>query len=188
MRWKTLIINSAEPDRYKFTSDIGRILDEIDVPYDIRQYSDIPDISKSNYNKIIISASPRGDDIVDAHQQYYGWIESTTRPVLGICAGHQIIGALFGSKLIRDEQSEAGLCYVKIDKQDPIFKGYDKQFSVIQNHNDSITLPEDFDLLGHSDRCEVQVMRHKSSPICTVQFHAERWNPALIQNFIDLYK
>ena len=137
---------------------------------------------------MILSASPFGDDIVDHHQSYYQWILQYTKPVLGICAGHHIIGRLFGSDIIRNREAEVGDCFVIADKTDYLFDGMEKRFIVKQNHKDSITLPEDFSLLAHSASCRVQVMKHMIRPIYSTQFHAELSNRPLIENFIAIVK
>ncbi len=182
---KTVVVNNAERGIKDFTSPIIRLLDRLCVDHDIAQYSDLHDMDiNGKYDRIILSASPMGDDIVDDHLPFYNWVESYGKPIFGICAGHQIIGKLYGSELRRGTESEDGMCQVRIDDlTDPIFSGYRNEFFVIQHHNDSISLPEDFRKLAHSEKCEVQVMRHKSKPIVTVQFHAEELNYRMIRNF-----
>ena len=105
--------------------------------------------------------------------------------VLGICAGHQLMGKLFGADLIRDQEAEDGLMSVQITQADPIFEGHEKELTAEQQHNDSITLPEDFDLIATSSKCRVQAMRHKERPLYSVQWHPEKSNPEIISNFIN---
>lgn len=183
---RILIVNNAEKEISRFTAPIEDILKRVDIECRTIQYSDLLKTDLDSYNAIILSASPHGDDIVEHHQKYYQWVKSSTVPVLGICAGHQIVGRLFRADLIRSKEKEIGSHYVEIHQQDPIFRGYEKRFLVEQAHNDSITLPEDFVLLAHSRKCRVQVMRHKSRLIFTTQFHAEISNKELIINFVDL--
>ncbi len=183
---KILIFNNADKGVREFTDPIESILNDRACEWFTLEYHDITQKNNNNYDAIILSASPFGDDIVDHHKAYYSWIQQETKPILGICAGHHIIGRLFGSALIRDQESEAGDCTVIIDKVDPLFNGIEKSFVVKQNHKDSITLPEDFVLLAHSDKCRVQVMKHGTRPIYSVQFHAELSNSLLIENFLSI--
>ena len=54
-------------------------------------------------------------------------------------------------------------------------------------HNDAIELPEGYELLASSDRCNVQMMRDRRRPLFySTQFHPEFYNAQLIYNFIDL--
>ena len=111
------------------------------------------------------------------------WERMSEKPVLGICAGHHIVGYMYGSDLIRDSQREDGYYFVTIDTDDKLFDGYGKMLSVEQHHNESITLPQAFIKLAHSEGCDNQIMVHGKKPIYTVQFHAER-NPRLLRNFL----
>ena len=58
--------------------------------------------------------------------------------------------------------------------------------AVNQKHKDSISLPEEFVLLAHSDKCKVQVMKHRTRPVYSTQFHAELSNSLIIENFIAI--
>lgn len=184
---RTLIVNNAERGIKDFTDPLAYKLDMMNARYDVRQYSDLPEIDLEKYDKFLLSASPMGDDILEHHLQFYQWVGSYGKPIFGICAGHQIIGRLYGADIIREDGMEDGLSYVTIDIDDPIFKDYGKEIPVIQHHRDSVTVPEDFLRLAHSSRCENQIMRHKTSPIVTVQFHAEDMNLLMIENFYEFY-
>lgn len=180
---KILLINSA-PQTKEFVDPIMEVLNKADIFVKLINYNEIPS-NLALFDGVIISASPRGDDIVDAHIPYYQWIKNFQKPILGICHGHQFIGVMYGAKLIRDEQSEEGEFSIDIKENNPLFNGFTKSFKVEQHHNNSITLPEDFKLLASSERCEVQVMGHKEMPLYTAQFHAEK-NPDIILNFIKI--
>ena len=185
---KVLIINNAEEGVSKYFAPIEVILTEERIIADTIEYSEIPKADLDEYDAIILSASPCANNIVDHHLPYYHWVKTYNKPLLGICAGHHIVGKLFGSYLRKNVESEIGKYYVTIDEADQLFDGYKERFLVRQNHKDSITLPDDFTLLAHSDTCKVQVMRHKKRPIYTTQFHAEISNKKLISNFLNMIK
>ena len=181
-----LIINSAEPDERSFVDPIQAALSNTKAHTQIREYTEVPDTCDVNaFDAVIISASPKGDDIVGDHMSHFQWLLTYQKPVLGICAGHQTIGTLFGGDLIRGKEAEEGDTSVQITKRDPIFEGLEDEFPVEQHHNDSITLPKDFELLATSPVCGVQAIRHKEHPLYSVQWHAEISNPELIQNFVN---
>ena len=182
---KILIINSA-PYTDEFVEPIVRTIIKAAVKSELVGYDNIPE-DLDCYGGVIISASPKGDDIIHAHLPYYQWIRSSLKPILGICHGHQFIGVLYGSDLIINKQSEDGEHLVSIEEDNPLFAGYERSFKVEQHHKDSITLPEEFRLLASSMRCRVQAMVHQVRPIYTVQFHAEN-NPRIILNFAEIAK
>ena len=102
----------------------------------------------SLYDGIIMSGSPRGDDIVDHHLPDFQWIKTCAIPIFGICAGHHITGKLYGAQLLRSVEKEVGDNFLYIRQKDPIYNGCPERFLVRQNHHDSITLPKDFILLA----------------------------------------
>ncbi|MCP5105742.1 MAG: hypothetical protein GY950_20305 [bacterium] len=187
-----LVVNNAETCITEFTDPIVHILDRAGVRSQCAEYTEIPAIpmigesDESGYTGIILSGSPRGNDIVDHHMPLFQWIKTCSIPIFGFCAGHHIIGKMYGAALLRSVEIEVGDCYITLDEPgDPLFNGLPSRVMVRQNHNDSITLPPGFILLAHSDVCKVEAMKHPSKPIYTTQFHPEILNEQMILNFTD---
>ena len=181
-----LIINSAEKGITEFVQPLEKIVREAGAASVVIEYEETPTIEMTSYDGIIMSGSPRGDDIVDHHLPYFQWIKSCEIPVFGICAGHHITGKLYGAQLLRSVEKEVGDNYLFILQKDPIFHGCPGKFLVRQNHHDSITLPKDFILLAYSQGCRVSMMKHPAKLLYTTQFHPEILNKNLILNFIDI--
>jgi GMP synthase (glutamine-hydrolysing) len=120
------------------------------------------------------------------------YLDHAKVPILGICAGHQFMARHFGGTVqpsIVPEfgQIELSLC---ID-DDPLFKGVPKKSIVWESHNDEVTkLPKGFLILGESENCKIQAMRHQSKPFYGLQFHPEvehtQYGEQIFQNFIHL--
>ena len=183
-----LIVNNAEPEIREFAESIEKIIQETGFTYTVIEYAACPDTNLKEYDGIILTGSPQGDDIVQHHAPYFDWIKDFEKPVLGICAGHHVTGYLYGAELRRSKEPESGDFKVEIVKTDRIFTGLPQKFTVKQMHNDSITLPDDFELLATSATCQNQLMKHKNQPLYTCQFHPEFYNHQLIRNFITLCK
>ncbi len=181
-----LIINNAPDGINDFVEPIKKILDLIPVGFYTVNYSACLTINFSEIDSVIMSGSPQGNDIVDGHLPFFLWLKTFQLPVLGICAGHHITGVLYGAELLRSKEPESGDFMVDIIKQDPILNGMGSFFKVKQMHNDSITLPPEFELLVSSETCFNQLMKHKEKPLYTCQFHPEYFNPDLIRNFVEL--
>jgi len=191
-----LIINSAEPSERSYVDPIvqtiGRrkIEEDAELPrLEVREWHEFSGTTDiGHFAAVIISASPMGDNANFKDRiQSFRWLETAHMPVLGICAGHQFIGHVFGSRLIRDAEAEEGITPVRIQSWDPIFTGLDDEISVMQQHHDSISLPGDFVLLARSDRCRVQAIRHAHRPIYGVQWHAEISTPRIIRNLLEIH-
>ena len=185
---RLLIVNNAEADNREFVLPIQEILDALSMPYGVIEYEQLSEHEVNGYSGVILSASPKGNDIVEHHQQHYQWVRGYPKPVLGICAGHQIIGVLFGGKLLRNMKSEIGAVVIQIVRDDEIFNGMERKFSVVQEHMDSVTCPQDFAVLASSDRCKNQVMKHRKRPIYSTQFHAEKSETRVITNFVEIVR
>ena len=181
-----LLINCAEKGIDDYCVPIERILREKSAEFRRTEYLEIPGADLSPYQGFILSGSPRVNDIVEHHLPYFNWIRKIAKPVLGICAGHHIIGALYGATLIRDSQGEVGDSTVNLHQKDPLFVGLGREIVVSQAHNDAVTLPNEFMLLASSEKCSVQVMKHQTRPVYSTQFHPETHNPRIIANFLDI--
>lgn len=180
------IINSAEPGIDNFAGPIRDVIDKEGLYSEIIQWRELNGIQHlKGYRAAIISASPMGNNAnFEERIRSFDWLRNVDFPVLGICAGHQFIGHIFGGKLISNRESETGPTPIRIMKKDPLFEEMKQEITVVQQHHDSVTLPPGFFLLASSDRCKVQSMRHPEKPIYGVQWHAEISTPQLARNLI----
>jgi GMP synthase (glutamine-hydrolysing) len=184
---RILVVNNAERGIREFTDPVVSILDEAGVASSVVDYTEIPVLADSHFSGVILSGSPCGDDIVEHHRPWFQWIKTCEIPVLGFCAGHHIIGRMYGSELLRSVEVEIGDFDIILDRPgDPLFRGCTPPVKVHQNHHDSISLPPGFVLLAHSDVCRVEAMRHPDRLIDTTQFHPEILNKNMILNFVEL--
>jgi GMP synthase (glutamine-hydrolysing) len=151
-----LIINNAEQGITEFTRPLERIVKVAGCSYKTIKYTDSLGFDFNSADGILLSGSPQGDDIVEHHLPCFQWLKEFQKPVLGICAGHHITGYLYGSELLRGVEPESGDCTVDFLKDDPLFTGLPGKIIVRQMHNDSISLPPDFELLATSKTCHNQ--------------------------------
>jgi GMP synthase (glutamine-hydrolysing) len=185
---KILLVNNAEPGITEFAKPIEKIVEDVGSSSVFIEYKECLNFNFNEFDGAILTGSPQGDDIIEHHLPYFRWIQNFDKPVLGICAGHHITGFMYGSKILRSEEPESGDFEVEILKEDPLFEGLSNLFKVKQMHNDSVTLPDEFELLASSEICKNQLMKHKTKPLYSCQFHPEFYNHQLIRNFISLCK
>lgn len=181
-----LLVNNAEPGISEFAEPIKKIITDKDSTFVFIEYADCIGFNFDEFDGAILTGSPQGDDIVEHHLPYFRWIQDFKKPILGICAGHHVTGFMYGSEILRSEEPESGDYTIEVVKSDPLFEDLPKSFKVKQMHNDSITLPDDFELLATSKTCYNQLMKHKSRILYTCQFHPEFYNTELICNFIGI--
>lgn len=185
---KIAIVNNYHPDDLQFCETICSILAANKVQTQI-----IPDPANSqnkcsheDISAVILSASPRGDDIVAKRVLQLDWLIEYDRPILGICAGHQILSVMFGGYLLKNTHSEDGIYEITITHDDDLFLNTPRTFAVKHAHNDSVTVPLDFSTLACSQKCPNQAMRHRTKNIYSVQYHAELSHRELFFNFASI--
>ena len=113
-------------------------------------------------------------------------------PILGVCLGHQAIGAAFGGTIVRAQQLMHGKTSVITTTQTGVFAGLPRQFTVNRYHSLSIeraSCPEVLEITAWTEDGEIMGVRHKQLPIEGMQFHPEsilsEHGHALLRNFLS---
>jgi len=114
-------------------------------------------------------------------------------PILGVCLGHQSIGAAFGGRIIRAQQLMHGKTSVIHTTQQGVFAHLPKDFIVNRYHSLSIersSCPAELEVTAWTDDGEIMGVRHRSLSIEGVQFHPEsiltEHGHALLNNFLKM--
>ena len=112
-------------------------------------------------------------------------------PILGVCLGHQAIGAAFGAPIIRAQTQMHGKTSVITCDQQGVFAGLPRQFTVNRYHSlviDRQHVPECLRVTATSEDGEIQGVRHKTLAVEGVQFHPEsiltEHGHAMLANFL----
>jgi anthranilate synthase component II len=113
-------------------------------------------------------------------------------PLLGVCLGHQAIGAALGGDIVRARvQMHGKASTIRTDGQG-VFSGLPERFSVIRYHSLAIrreTMPAELIVTAESEDGEIMGVRHRSLPIEGVQFHPEsiqsEHGHAMLRNFLE---
>ncbi|CAN5914309.1 aminodeoxychorismate/anthranilate synthase component II [soil metagenome] len=119
-------------------------------------------------------------------------------PILGVCLGHQAIGAALGGKVIRAQTQMHGKTDVIETDERGVYTALPKRFTVIRYHSLVIereSLPSALDVTATSQDGEIMGVRHRelagtATPLEGVQFHPEsiltEHGHAMLKNFLDL--
>ena len=119
-------------------------------------------------------------------------------PILGVCLGHQAMGAALGGNIIRAQRQMHGKTSVISTDQRGVFTGLPASFDVIRYHSLAIersTLPAELIVTATSEDGEIMGVRHRElagtpTPMEGVQFHPEsiltQHGHAMLKNFLDL--
>ena len=113
-------------------------------------------------------------------------------PILGVCLGHQSIGAAFGGKVVRAKQVMHGKTSLIAHTGVGVFHGLPSPYTVTRYHSLAIeraSLPACLEVTAWTDDGEIMGVRHKTFDIQGVQFHPEsilsEHGHALLRNFIE---
>jgi para-aminobenzoate synthetase component 2 len=182
-------------DNYdSFTYNLVQYLGELGE--DIRVFRNdkitIHEIEKINPERIVISPGPctpkEAGISVELIKYFSGKI-----PILGVCLGHQSIGAAFGGEIIRAPRLMHGKTSMITHDGKTIFEGLPNPFEATRYHSLVIrkdTLPNCLVITAWADAGEIMGVRHKDFIIEGVQFHPEsiltKVGKDLLRNFLKL--
>ncbi len=117
-----------------------------------------------------------------------------TIPILGVCLGHQSIGAAYGGQIIRAPSIMHGKLSDVTHDSKTIFRDIKNPFAAMRYHSlviDPKTLPADLTVSARSADGVIMAVRHKIFPVEGVQFHPESIltveGKKLLQNFLSNY-
>lgn len=188
---KLLLVNNAKFEDRRFNEHLRKVLRSLS-DFDEIDYNFLPSLEKINndYSSVIISGCPKhySNDEIGKRASYFEWLRNFTKPLMGICLGHQIIGKLFGAKVFYDKELENGTYTIQVIKNDHIVNALPNTFKAALLHSCSVAVPENFLHIAQSRKCKNQIMRHCEKMIYGLQFHPERSRvgTTIIKNFIQI--
>jgi anthranilate synthase component 2 len=113
-------------------------------------------------------------------------------PILGVCLGHQAIGAAFGGQVVRAKQVMHGKTSPIHHTGIGVFRGLPDPFTAIRYHSLAVereTLPDCLEVTAWTDDGEIMGLRHRELRVEGVQFHPEsiltEHGHALLRNFLE---
>jgi anthranilate synthase component II len=186
---KLLMIDNYDSFTYNIVQYFGELGAEVEV---VRNDEiTLAELATRPFERLVISpgpCSPKEAGIsVAAIQHFAGKL-----PILGVCLGHQAIGAAFGGTIVRAQQLMHGKTSVITTTQQGVFAGLPAQFTVNRYHSLSIarsSCPAELEITAWTDDGEIMGVRHKTLAIEGVQFHPEsiltEHGHAMLKNFLD---
>ena len=190
---KLLMIDNYDSFTYNIVQYFGELGADVTVVRNDEITLDevIALVAEKGIERVVISpgpSSPKEAGIsVAAIEHFAGKL-----PVLGVCLGHQSIGAAFGGDIIRAGQQMHGKTSVITTDQKGVFANLPQQFTVNRYHSlviDKATLPDCLEITATSEDGEIQGVRHKTLAVEGVQFHPEsiltEHGHAMLQNFLE---
>ena len=169
-------------DNYdSFTYNIVQYFGELGAQVEVHRNDEITvaeiqaKLDAGQLDRLVISPGPcspaEAGISVAAIQHFAGQL-----PILGVCLGHQSIGAAFGGKIVRAQELMHGKTSTITTTQQGVFADLPAQFTVNRYHSLAIeraSCPECLEITAWTDDGEIMGVRHKTLAIQGVQFHPE---------------
>lgn len=186
-----LLIDNYDSFVYNLYQYIGTINNDVKVFRNDK--ISIEEIRKLNPSHIVLSPGPKAPKdagvcielIKELHKEY---------PILGICLGHQAIGAAFGGKVTYAKELYHGKYSMINHEGKGIFQGVKSPCQIARYHSLAVEdgFSEEFEILARTEDGEIMAMSHKRYPLIGLQFHPESiYTPEgilLIKNFLNIEK
>ena len=186
---KILLIDNYD----SFTFNLYHYLSSLKTNVDVIRNDQITskEIIKKKYDKIVISPGPgnpnqSGNCLAILRNLY------KNVPFLGVCLGHQIIGQVFGSKIVQAKKLMHGKTSKIKSKRIGILKNLPETFEATRYHSliiDKKTLSKDLEITAETNDGLIMGVQHKKYNIHGVQFHPESIKTILgikiLKNFIN---
>ncbi|MBP1929837.1 GMP synthase (glutamine-hydrolyzing) [Methanolinea mesophila] len=165
----------------EFVSPIRRIVEKSGGEAETIHYSDL-DSLPTGISGIILCGTALKDNSYLEHPDRFCWLERSRIPVLGICAGMQVLARLLGGEVVR--APEIGMTEVKVTQKDVVL-GDERIFPAYELHNFGVTLPPGCTELAGSGCC-IQAFLSRERPWWGVMFHPEVRNEWVVERFVGV--
>jgi anthranilate synthase component II len=186
-------------DNYdSFTYNLVQYLGELGAEVEVRRNDEVTveGIRELAPERIVISPGPCTPAEAGVSVEAIRRLGATT-PILGVCLGHQSIGAAYGGEVVRARRVMHGKTSPVRHTGEGIFAGIPAPFTVARYHSlviEPSTLPAELEAIAWTDEPgwedEIQAVRRREHPVWGVQFHPEsiasEHGHALLRNFLEL--
>ena len=189
---KILLIDNYD----SFTFNLYHYLSSLNTKVDVVRNNKIneKEILKKKYNKIVISPGPGNPNQSGNCLRIVKKLHKKI-PILGVCLGHQIIGQVFGSKIIQAKKLMHGKTSKIKSLKIGILKNIPKIFEATRYHSliiDKKTLSKDLVVTAQTKDGVIMGVMHKKYNIHGVQFHPESIKTTIgikiLRNFLNYRK
>ena len=186
---KILLIDNYDSFKFNLYHYLSSLNTRVDVIRNDKINS--KQIVKSKYDKIVISPGPgnpnQSGNCINILKRFYKDI-----PFLGVCLGHQIIGQVFGSKIVQAKKLMHGKTSKIKSNKIGILKNLPRTFEATRYHSliiDKKSLSKDLEITAETNDGLIMGVQHKIYNIHGVQFHPEsiktKLGMKILKNFVN---
>lgn len=164
-------------DNYdSFVYTIVGYLNQLGVQTDVVRNDAVPPPAAWSYDGVLVSPGPGAPR--EAGQSVATVKECARRglPMLGVCLGHQALGAAFGAQIVRAAELLHGQTSLITHNRSALFDGLTQPFTATRYHSlvvDPATVPDELEVTAQTSSGIIMGLSHRELPLHGVQFHPE---------------
>jgi len=188
---RVLVIDNYD----SFVYNLVQYLGELGAEPEVHRHDALPldDLRALAPDAVLVSPGPGRPEDAGVSMDAIGAFGEAGVPVLGVCLGHQCIGALYGGDVVRAERVMHGKTSEVSHTGQGVFAGLPSPFTATRYHSlvvDAATVPDVLEVTATTVDGIVMGLRHRELPVHGVQFHPEAVLTArghdLLRNFLAL--
>ncbi|HEX5539952.1 MAG TPA: aminodeoxychorismate/anthranilate synthase component II [Micromonospora sp.] len=168
---RVLVIDNYD----SFVFNLVQYLGQLGAECDVRRNDEISldEVGRMDVAGVLLSPGPgapaRAGICLDLVQEYAGQL-----PILGVCLGHQVVGAAFGATIALAPEVLHGKTSQVHHRGLGVLAGLPAPFTATRYHSFAVspdTVPEELEVTAQTDSGVVMALRHRTLPVEGVQFH-----------------
>jgi para-aminobenzoate synthetase component II len=171
---RVLVVDNYDSFVYNLVQYLGQLGAEVVVR---RNDAVAPsELESLGVDGVLISPGPGTPQDAGASMAFVEACADTAVPLLGVCLGHQAIGAVFGAAVVRAPELLHGKTSTVLHDGSGVLAGLPSPFTATRYHSLAVTepeLPDEIAVTGRTESGIVMSLRHRALPIEGVQFHPE---------------
>jgi para-aminobenzoate synthetase component 2 len=188
---KILVVDNYD----SFVFNLVQYLQQLGAEVVVKRNDEVNADSINSFDGVLLSPGPGTPEDAGACIKIVSAAIERHKPLLGVCLGHQAIGAALGAKVSRAPELLHGKTSQVQHKNEGVFKDLKSPFRATRYHSLAIetpSVPEDLLVTATTDTGVIMGVKHKSAPIEGVQFHPEsiltEEGLHLLSNWLDTTK
>jgi para-aminobenzoate synthetase component II len=169
---KILVVDNYD----SFVFNIVQYLQQLGAEVVVKRNDEVNANSINEFDGVLLSPGPGTPEDAGACIEIVNAAIEKQKPLLGVCLGHQAIGAALGGKVSRAPELLHGKTSQVQHKNEGVFKDLKSPFRATRYHSLAIenpNFPNDLTITATTDSGVIMGIKHKNAPIEGVQFHPE---------------
>jgi len=169
---KILVVDNYD----SFVFNIVQYLQQLGAEVVVKRNDEVNANSINEFDGVLLSPGPGTPEDAGACIEIVNAAIEKQKPLLGVCLGHQAIGAALGGKVSRAPELLHGKTSQVQHKNEGVFKDLKSPFRATRYHSlaiENLNFPNDLTITATTESGVIMGVKHKTAPIEGVQFHPE---------------